>query len=406
MRVKAHVTLLLVFCWGVVASCGGSAIPFSASDAAPEVGGPQPPLDVPAETTAPEVDVYVPPDEVAAPACSTHEECDDGDSCTADRCDASSGDCVHAPIRGCCTTCCESDEDCDDDRVCTVDSCVDGGCRYDGAGCCETADDCLDSHTETQDLCIDTFCVYALARAPRYCDRPVDCTDGGHYTNPCVDMACVAGRCSYTPNPNALPTDSCCLGVPDCDDGDVCTDDNCTHFRCIPTLSNEPRPQVAESFDDGPPGMTFTAPSGDGVGWHVTDARFSSPPSSMYFGELVGGGYAGHGALSGSAVLGPAEPPVSGALILRFRSFADIDDAVDEVRVEVIRSTAPPVVVWSSLAGDVERFHDWTSEEVDLVPYRSPSMTVSFVFYSNGATAGVPEGWFVDDVSISYICRW
>ncbi|MFT7623897.1 MAG: hypothetical protein ACI9WU_003083, partial [Myxococcota bacterium] len=58
----------------------------------------------------------------------TNDTCDDSNPCTADECDAISGDCSHPPS-GLCE--CLEDTDCDDEDVCTVNTCAAGGdCAY------------------------------------------------------------------------------------------------------------------------------------------------------------------------------------------------------------------------------------------------------------------------------------
>lgn len=58
--------------------------------------------------------------------CSyTNTNCDDGNVCTADSCNAQNG-CQNTPIQGCCLT----NSDCNDSNVCTDDSCVNNQCVH------------------------------------------------------------------------------------------------------------------------------------------------------------------------------------------------------------------------------------------------------------------------------------
>src|SRR5690349_18214135 len=67
--------------------------------------------------------------------CISASDCDDGDACTADACQA--GTCVHMK------SCCQIDSDCNDGKACTDDSCVGGSCKnMPRGGCCETDADC------------------------------------------------------------------------------------------------------------------------------------------------------------------------------------------------------------------------------------------------------------------------
>ncbi len=54
-------------------------------------------------------------------------DCDDGNLCTADRCDPFVGECVHEVAAGA-AGCCGVDGDCDDGDSCTTDTCKDGAC--------------------------------------------------------------------------------------------------------------------------------------------------------------------------------------------------------------------------------------------------------------------------------------
>src|SRR5438093_1200596 len=85
-------------------------------------------------------------------ACTTAADCDDGNACTTDSCDA--GACAYATIADCvpCTTA----ADCDDGNACTTDSCDAGACAYATiADCvpCTTAADCDDRNPCTTDPC-------------------------------------------------------------------------------------------------------------------------------------------------------------------------------------------------------------------------------------------------------------
>jgi hypothetical protein len=162
-----------------------------------------------------------------AGAClpGTPLDCNDGNACTVDACDAIGG-CTHTPIAGCqpCTTA----GDCNDGNPCTVDSCVLGSCQnatvLDGSSC---ADANVCNGTE---ICVAGACVPGT---------PLACDDG----NACTVDACdpVVG-CTGTPVANGTACDdltvcngheTCQAGVctagtpPVCNDGNPCTLDLC-----------------------------------------------------------------------------------------------------------------------------------------------------------------------------------
>ena len=149
-------------------------------------------------------------------------DCDDGNPCTDDGCDALSG-CTATPnlapcedgdpctagdhcLAGACVGGAASGEACDDGNPCTEDLCVQPeGCVHQAlGGACDDGDPCT-----WGDHCAEGLCVGGGAKT---------CVDG----NPCTDDACEAmSGCVFTPN------------TAPCDDGDPCTlDDLCGAGTC------------------------------------------------------------------------------------------------------------------------------------------------------------------------------
>ena len=101
--------------------------------------------------------------------------CDDGNECTIDYCDPTTGECVNELIEGCTPDFCEG-IDCDDDDPCTVDycdpltgecvnefveGCGDGGCGDPLAGPCDEVSEspgCADAACCTAVCAIDSYC--------------------------------------------------------------------------------------------------------------------------------------------------------------------------------------------------------------------------------------------------------
>ncbi len=224
-------------------------------------------------------------------ACSPEDRaaCDDGDPCTVDRCRADTG-CTHlqAPDGAPCPDgdLCNGDEvceagtckagaplDCDDGEVCTEDSCdATDGCAHaaveDGAAC-DDGDACT-----TTGICAGGACEPG---------PPVLCPDDG----PCTEGVCdpSTGTCSVVPRPPGAPCpdgDFCngeelCDGgacMPgdalDCDDADPCTADRCEpaagcrHDPVEDAACTEPQVRVTELG-----GGTYhtCALRGDGTVW-------------------------------------------------------------------------------------------------------------------------------------------
>ncbi len=149
--------------------------------------------------------------------------CDDGSACTADSCDAATGKCEFAALKGCGTKCTAS-KDCEDDgNPCTQAVCAGGGCVivYTEMACndgdvCSAGDTCLEGKcTGTESACDDGNACTADA-----CDAKTGCSSSAK-DGPCDDgSVCTVGdACKATE----------CKGAKllNCDDGDVCTSDGC-----------------------------------------------------------------------------------------------------------------------------------------------------------------------------------
>jgi hypothetical protein len=207
--------------------------------------------------------------------------CDDQNACTADTCDAESGQCLHAFILGPCddgVPCTDNDAcgsvvleggtepqpngvcggapvDCDDDNVCTSDACLNAAgqalCQHlPSPGACEDGDACS----------IDDFCLGGACTAGTMvceCEADADC-DAITLTDPCPgERACddsvfphlctvIAGSevvCSQPAEPcdvatcvpatGACETKALANGKP-CDDGDACTTGSlCVDNVCV-----------------------------------------------------------------------------------------------------------------------------------------------------------------------------
>jgi hypothetical protein len=205
--------------------------------------------------------------------------CDDGNPCTADACDPTSG-CTHEVTAG--VSCsdgkvCNGDETCDaggacqpgtpllcaDGNECTADSCDDGtGCVFDASandgqvcmesgcgssvcagGACAPGSGpvCNDDDPCTLDSCVGNGCVHTLAPAgascsdgdfcngAETCDAAGACVSGsapcGLSLDPCKTVSCdgAAGRCVTTNKPNGTA----------CDDSNVCTQSSsCVEGAC------------------------------------------------------------------------------------------------------------------------------------------------------------------------------
>ncbi len=153
--------------------------------------------------------------------------CDDGNPCTSDLCDKTSGKCTHSST--------SEGAPCNDGNVCSdKDACKQGGCTGSPV-------QCSDDNPCTQDTCDATKgCEHAHANGVpcndgNLCTQGDLCADGKCQpgdAKPCASKQfCIAaqceqktGNCDFNPKPDGLA----------CDDGSVCTKaDKCESGTCL-----------------------------------------------------------------------------------------------------------------------------------------------------------------------------
>ena len=194
--------------------------------------------------------------------------CDDGNSCTVDACDPSTGLCVATPVPAAppcddgdpCTTgdtcvggLCAGlgpPPGCEDGDPCTVDACVTG------QGCVWSPESCDDGEPCTQDSCDSASGCESL---------PVICVGDG---DPCKVDTCdpATGQCVSGPAPDGqacgesggtleacvvalCESGACVASTMSCDDGEPCTEDGCTAGGgCVHSPA-----AVGSACDDGLP---------------------------------------------------------------------------------------------------------------------------------------------------------
>lgn len=177
--------------------------------------------------------------------------CDDANLCTADACNAKTGDCSHTVLVGllcddanpCSATdqcdakglCKGAGNSCDDGNACTTDACDPAK----SGACLHTAVDCNDKRPCTLDTCLAVGgCQHALTLG-------VACDDGNACTasDTCQGANSCVGKVTTCADGNPCTDDGCdklkgCVFLPNtlpCDDGDVCfTGDLCGGGKCLP----------------------------------------------------------------------------------------------------------------------------------------------------------------------------
>jgi hypothetical protein len=119
---------------------------------------------------------------------------------------------AHGDTVGACVSGCREDSECDDGNLCTNDA-----CDADGM-CASEAVDCDDENSCTLDSCEASQGCLNLPNDGAVCDDGSDCTQGD---------TCFATEC------NGTPVEECCVSDADCEDGDLCSIDYCSAGECF-----------------------------------------------------------------------------------------------------------------------------------------------------------------------------
>ncbi len=145
--------------------------------------------------------------------CSADGQCDDGNTCTADSCDA--GRCKSVSVT--------DGSACDDGQYCTTgDACIAGACAGALRDCSQMADECHDGVCDED----ASACIAQPIADGTACDDGLYCT---------LSDRCQAGACIGSAR--------------DCDDDDACTADDCDEDGDACSHVNQPNPGA-----EGPPG--------------------------------------------------------------------------------------------------------------------------------------------------------
>ncbi len=165
------------------------------------------------------------------------KDCNDDNPCTTDKCDNEvAKDCVHVKIKGCCT----ADSQCDDGNKCTTGEVCkkDNTCQAGVNTCeCNKDKDCQDNDACTNDVCNDSG--KCENKQKKDCDDGYDCTVDGCDANTglCAhqekDILCKDKKlpCFLTMKCNKAKG---CVGDKPllCSDGNACTNDKCINGKC------------------------------------------------------------------------------------------------------------------------------------------------------------------------------
>jgi len=161
------------------------------------------------------------------PGCSDNEDCDDGNECTEDICD--DGLCENPDVA--------DNTPCDDGDACTeADTCISGVCEGGPPLYCNDGNVCTDDSCDSSSGCVypantascddgnacteEDNCANGVCQA----GTSIDCDDG----NVCTDDSCdILSGCTHDYN------------TASCDDGDACTEaDTCISGECTGTAKD------------------------------------------------------------------------------------------------------------------------------------------------------------------------
>ena len=211
--------------------------------------------------------VYIDEIEVSTGCCAAASDCDDGNACSADLCQPTSGGtpaCVHSPKADCCNTI----GDCNDGKPCTLDLCpvAGGNCLHSAKiDCCMSAADCDD-----QDACTVDDCAApggGCKHQNTCCKTDAECKTA----DSCFTGTCSAGQCVFE--------SVCCQKDDDCDDFNPCTKDACDAGKCAYSASTAPgccAPTVLSSgFDGSDGGYSITPMAASGPTWYAKNVADS-----------------------------------------------------------------------------------------------------------------------------------
>jgi len=188
--------------------------------------------------------------------CTSPADCDDNDACTDDSCNIGTGECINEAIS------------CEDNNACTSDSCdpATGCVNTDNTDSCDDGDACT-----TDDTCSGGSCQGTAVSD----DTPCASGDGVCCNGDCVEC-CTEVQCSGSmPFCDSSSHTCVCNDDANCDDGNECTDDDCSGGTC----SNTPN---AISCDDGDPSTDNDQcdENGDCRGTQVDDDDGDGVPES------------------------------------------------------------------------------------------------------------------------------
>lgn len=380
-------------------------------------------------------------------------DCDDGIACTEDRCVF--GGCDHVVEAGHClieATCFTKGQTmgcgycdpavsetewapldgvpCDDNNPCTKgDECQQGVCVGQVYNCSDhqtcTSDSCDGkggcSHTLKSNYCqIEKTCYQHLQTDDsgcKICDVAVSQFAWQERSNVCnIDNKCYGAAAKddtgcffcdpdHAPNTWSPLADRCLIGP-------LCVTKGAIHPSgcaiCDPDQTSKqwtPIPGAALSVTTFESGLSDFATSAlvDGVGWQLSQARSTSSPQSLYYGNLItldfDNGQPNKGTASSKAI------QLAGGqkAYLSFQLYIDTEKTNNfDVLTVLVNNT--PLWIKSTSTLPTNQYETWTQITVDLTAYAGQTVTITFDFDTKDALNNKFEGVYIDDVTLLTGC--
>lgn len=341
------------------------------------------------------------------------------DGCTAN---------VDCPAGPCQTAVCDGTA-----KKCKTTPKADGSSCADGSKCVEAAckaGTCIAKTTKkcaSNDACVAVSCAADTGQCSvltKLTGAPCDDGDG------CTSKSeCKVGECKGVTNapPACDDGESCtsdtCKNVANkpvcahkaladnskCDDGDACSASSaCASGKC--TASGAKLCALSETFDCGKATGWVVSPSAPepAVGWHVdaTPAKpgFFSASCSLNFNGGKDYVTKSNGGRSSGSATSPEFTLPSGALVLQFRSFHDVetDDDYDKRSVLVSLDNFKTTLYGATLKNSSESQGKWNLFSIPLPKSAAgKKLRIRFAFDSVDGLSNTTTGWWIDDVKIA-----
>ncbi|MBM4397616.1 MAG: hypothetical protein FJ087_18250 [Deltaproteobacteria bacterium] len=236
---------------------------------------------------------------------------------------------------------------------------------------------------------------------------PLPCEAASDCLNPCGPATCGGGRCSVTTSWGMCFVTSgdegTCYGPLQVGRDETCMlcNPDVARDRLVPIALTEPFEAALEAQ-----GVSVEDLSDGGIVWQLSEERFHSGKSSLYFGDPAAKTYANGRRAAAAARLPPVRLPEGSASSISFHLWLATEETegYDVFTVRARAGEDPEVVVFSSdsLAGTTQgRFLPMAA---DLSAFAGRTVALSLVFDSLDHGMNSFEGAYVDDLRVTTGC--